>query len=221
MSDARLRELERRWRERGAVADEVALLRALARAGALTTLQLELAARCGHAAAFEALDGRVAPCDLSSPRVRRVWADDLRRHEKALSVRAVLALASLRPPAGPRAAAALAAAEAWAACPCEAHRAAAADAERPAIDERARRLRAADARAPSGTPWEYVPEFGPITHDAAEEARRSWLATRAAAAAGAADALGASRAVMDVLHDPGPEGLEAVRAALIAAALGR
>ncbi|MCO5170926.1 MAG: hypothetical protein M9894_31745 [Planctomycetes bacterium] len=55
MSDARLREAERRWRESGALADEAAWLRERARAGALTDEALRLAAYVGHAAAAAAL----------------------------------------------------------------------------------------------------------------------------------------------------------------------
>lgn len=51
MSDARLRELERRWRETGASEDEASCLRERLRAGQLTPERLELAARCAHPAA--------------------------------------------------------------------------------------------------------------------------------------------------------------------------
>lgn len=48
MSDAKLRELERRWQETGDVADEAALLAARARAGDLELDRLRLAAYLGH-----------------------------------------------------------------------------------------------------------------------------------------------------------------------------
>ena len=48
MSDQRLRELERRWRETGSVEDEAAYLRERVRVGDLTQERLELAAYCGH-----------------------------------------------------------------------------------------------------------------------------------------------------------------------------
>lgn len=51
MSDQRLRELERRWRETGAVANEAAYLRERVRAGDLTPERLAVAACCGHAGA--------------------------------------------------------------------------------------------------------------------------------------------------------------------------
>lgn len=55
MSDEKLRELERRWRETGAAQDEAALLRERVRVGVLPRRQLELAAYLGHPAAQEAL----------------------------------------------------------------------------------------------------------------------------------------------------------------------
>lgn len=51
MSDARLRELERRWRETGSVEDEAAWLAARLRAGEVSAAQVELWAYCGRAAA--------------------------------------------------------------------------------------------------------------------------------------------------------------------------
>lgn len=60
MTDARVREAERRWRETGAVADEARLLLERVRAQALDPHRLRLAAALGHAAALEAL-GEAAP----------------------------------------------------------------------------------------------------------------------------------------------------------------
>lgn len=57
MSDARLRELERRWRETQALADEAAYLQERRRVGELSQDHLELAALCGHDAAQLALGG--------------------------------------------------------------------------------------------------------------------------------------------------------------------
>jgi hypothetical protein len=56
MSDADLRELERRWRRTGSVEDEAAYLRDLARTGGLAIERLELASLCGHPAAMRALE---------------------------------------------------------------------------------------------------------------------------------------------------------------------
>ncbi|MCW8140066.1 MAG: hypothetical protein KIT58_14300 [Planctomycetota bacterium] len=54
MSDPRLRELERRWRESRAVEDEAAYLLERVRVGELSPERLELAAHCGHEAARRA-----------------------------------------------------------------------------------------------------------------------------------------------------------------------
>lgn len=54
MSDERLRELERRWKETGAVHDESAWLRARVQVGSLTEDRLRFAALCGHAASLAA-----------------------------------------------------------------------------------------------------------------------------------------------------------------------
>lgn len=51
VSDAKLRELERRWRETGAVDDEAAYLLERVRVGDLTPERVELAAYCGNAGA--------------------------------------------------------------------------------------------------------------------------------------------------------------------------
>lgn len=63
MSDQRLRELERRWRETGDVKDEASFLVERRRAGELTQERLELAACCGHEGARLAL-GATAPARL-------------------------------------------------------------------------------------------------------------------------------------------------------------
>ena len=51
MSDEKLRELERRWKETESVEDEAAWLKERVRVGDLTQERLELAAYCGHEAA--------------------------------------------------------------------------------------------------------------------------------------------------------------------------
>ena len=60
MSDQKLRDLERRWRETGSVEDEAAYLRERVRVGDLTQERLELAAYCGHEGARAALGGVVS-----------------------------------------------------------------------------------------------------------------------------------------------------------------
>lgn len=64
MTDARLRELERRWKETGAVEDEAAYLLQKVRAGALTQERLELAAYCAHEASCLATNLESPPVAL-------------------------------------------------------------------------------------------------------------------------------------------------------------
>ncbi len=54
MSDSKLRELERRWRETGSVEDEAAYLRERVRVGDLTEERLEVAAYWGASGGSEA-----------------------------------------------------------------------------------------------------------------------------------------------------------------------
>ena len=61
MSDERLRELERRWQETGAVEDKAAYLRARLRADDLERKRLELAAYLGDAAARDVLGADAPP----------------------------------------------------------------------------------------------------------------------------------------------------------------
>lgn len=56
MSDERLRELERSWKESGAVEDEAAFLSERVRVGDLSSEQLQLAAYLNHPAAVSGLD---------------------------------------------------------------------------------------------------------------------------------------------------------------------
>ena len=87
MSDQKLRELERRWRETGSVEDEAAYLRERVRVGDLTQERLELAAYCGNQGASVALDVPQAECsrtDLAS------WCLGLGRWRQQLVVLALL-----------------------------------------------------------------------------------------------------------------------------------
>ena len=61
MSDQKLRELERRWRETGSLEDEVSLLRERVRTGRLPLLRLQAAARLEYPPATTALDNQAAP----------------------------------------------------------------------------------------------------------------------------------------------------------------
>jgi hypothetical protein len=93
VSDAELRRLERRWRERGYVADEVAYLTALVRAGRLTDEHLRLAAFLGHApaqATCAELEVHVNP--LRDP---HRWARALGEYSRAATARAGLLVARM------------------------------------------------------------------------------------------------------------------------------
>ena len=122
MSDARLRDLERRWRASGALEDEVAFLREALRSGALEREALHLAAYCRSEAAARVLD-----VPMGSPELD-VWAAGLLPWGKVALVEAALALAELTLPLWafcfPRDARmqdAIAATQAWLRCPCAVH----------------------------------------------------------------------------------------------------
>ncbi|MEZ6188833.1 MAG: hypothetical protein R3F62_27995 [Planctomycetota bacterium] len=128
MADRTLRELERRWKETGSVEDEAVLLLERVHVGDLAARRLEVAAAVGHPAA------RVALTDRRAPRTPGEWTRVF-AHAEPMWLRRAAASACTDLLAGyetahaddlrPRAA--LEAVEAWLVCPCEAHRAAAAD----------------------------------------------------------------------------------------------
>jgi hypothetical protein len=132
VSDQRLRDLERRWHETGAITDEAAFLRERVRAGALARDRLELAAYCGHEAARQALE------QIKATRVGlRKWAVGLRRWGGEAATRGAVAAARAASTAtrdlwsDGRVDSALARAEDWARCPCEEH---AREAQQAALD---------------------------------------------------------------------------------------
>jgi hypothetical protein len=128
MSDEQLRELERRWRETGAVEDEARFLAERARAGRLSRDKLELAAYLGHRAALSAIERTNPPWDPSSgPSWLEEVVRGLRAWSKEAGVRAAIAASRTamkqwearygeEDPAR-----ALDLAEGWLACPCERH----------------------------------------------------------------------------------------------------
>ncbi|HZV00872.1 MAG TPA: hypothetical protein VFF73_29420 [Planctomycetota bacterium] len=126
MTDDRLREAERVFRETGAVADEARLLLERVRAGMLAPERLALAAELRHEAAVIANGGPAGPRSHSLTEV----VGSLERFGKQVGVRAALVVArrnaNLRAP-GQATEACLAGIEAWLDCPCSAH----ADALRP------------------------------------------------------------------------------------------
>lgn len=72
MSDAKLRELERRWKETQSVEDEAAYLLERVRVGDLSRERLELAAYCGHEGAMKAagIGPTKSPQDLAAAVLR-------------------------------------------------------------------------------------------------------------------------------------------------------
>lgn len=110
MSDAKLRELERRFKESGRVEDEAAWLRERVRAGELDPERLALAAYVGHPGASRAVDDAAGPDDLGA------WGEGLRRWGQRVWIRALLsALEHARLRSG------TAEGRAWLTCPCQEH----------------------------------------------------------------------------------------------------
>lgn len=99
MSDADLRELERRFRASGSVDDEAAWLRARVRTGVLEIRNLELAANCGHEAAqIAALREGLSPGQErlnygTALAYSRAWAKPVEAHGHEARLRSILALA--------------------------------------------------------------------------------------------------------------------------------
>jgi hypothetical protein len=127
VSDARLRELERRWRETGRVEHEAAFLIERVRAGELGRETLEVAAYCGHQAARRAVE-----TGLETPHELRDWIRGLLARGPHWLIRASLPLAHrfrLRcevHPEGfghvlPLLASSVKATEQWLRCPCRVH----------------------------------------------------------------------------------------------------
>lgn len=85
MSDKRLRELERRWLETGALIDEALLLRERVRSGSLPPCMLGLAAYCGHGGATAAMEKPPAVPDLEGD-----WLRGLRPYGTDASARAAI-----------------------------------------------------------------------------------------------------------------------------------
>lgn len=128
MSDDRLRELERAWRQGGSVGDEAAWLAERRRAGALHDELLEAAGLLGHRAARVVLgregvalpEGEVTAADV----VRQVRPDPVERLADLTAVAAALAeavLPLLGDVEGPLARSALGALTAALTCPCAHH----------------------------------------------------------------------------------------------------
>ena len=125
MSDARLRELERRWKRSKAVEDEAALLAERVRVGELDQNMLDLAARLGHPAAILSVAGIHSSKDLWI----ELWVERAVAFSREASVRAAIACAKevlsifeteYPQNLGPRRA--IEAAVKWVRCPCDDHK---------------------------------------------------------------------------------------------------
>lgn len=133
VSDQRLRELERLWRDSGKVEDEASYLRERVRVGDLTPQRLEVAAYCGHEAAKSLISANAA-ADLPLPSCQRSPLDFVRRlpgGREVVVFTAVLLTAQVLDeyeryhPTDTRPRRALEAASGWFECPCERHKLAA------------------------------------------------------------------------------------------------
>ncbi len=124
MSDEKLRELERRFKETGSVEDEAVWLKERVRVGDLTQERLELAAALGAVSAALAMDEpRQEP-----PEDRAALMSILRESGDGALARGAIAVARAVLPAwisawpeDDRPVKAIEAAEAWLDCPCDKH----------------------------------------------------------------------------------------------------
>lgn len=198
MSDERLRQLERRWRETRAIDDEAAYLAERVRAGHLTEECLSLAAHCGHVAARRAIQGRPGEEPVSLK--ERVYG--LAKWGKETCVRASVAAAGVHASTDAMALHALNAASEWLACPCDSHRNAAQEAA----------FHTLDARAPTST---RVAGFAAAAAGAGAEDDLD------SGTAGGAAAKDAFQALHIVEAERGPEGVAAALAAVAQWALER
>lgn len=126
MSDDRLRELERRWKETGGDEQYAAYLLERVRAGELPRRNIELAAVCGSSAARTAL-GREAP---EIPEALDEWAMALAAFDARELVRVLILVGHAYGTATENA---LQAAEEWYRCPCPEHASEAGDASSRAV----------------------------------------------------------------------------------------
>jgi len=127
VTDSKLRELERRWKESGSVEDEAAYLLERVRVGDLEQEKLELAAYFGHEAARRASSGKCPPNSSAEiPDEWGAWLSAIPAREcpvQQVRIRAALACARLCTALYPAPASKLAvsSAEDWVLCPCPQH----------------------------------------------------------------------------------------------------
>lgn len=223
MSDERLRELERRWKETGSAQDEAAYLLERVRMGDLAQKGLELAAYLGHPAAkLSARDSFKLPDAKTGIYGYAVegWCSRLRAWDKPVFVCLAVACAEVQPRSDlTRVEDALSKAKAWLGCPCERHRSEAANCETVGLfhvadmapkEVRERALAASYAALSAGATTVFPP-------DAAFEAPEEWMNSGAFSAFD-----GAMCALVGEGADPSLGALpEAVLGLLVDWALGR
>jgi len=124
MTDQRLRELERRWQEAGAVVDEAAFLLERVRVGELVVDDLRRAAYCGHAGAQyacgEAMDinGENLGLWVMAYELEAPWWN---RSCVVLAALTACSFATFPSDCREQAEAAIPAARGWLDCPCDEH----------------------------------------------------------------------------------------------------
>ncbi|MBX3472733.1 MAG: hypothetical protein KF878_38260 [Planctomycetes bacterium] len=225
MADTRLRRLERAASQ-GDLDARVRLLCERLRAGELDEERARLAAYLGDPAARLLLGARAPELPLIRARGghelnQRRWITGLRAYGKPWLVRAAVALAEARftawdrwDEADERPRRALAAAEDWLRCPCEAH-AREADLAQHAALGAAHALVSPGEPRPSTTGREGLSRL--LCAAAGAAATAAFAAAQAARAAAADDVLQASACVLNALG--GREDTDTIRDALVAAAL--
>lgn len=208
MTDDRLRELERRWKETGSVEDEAAWLSERVRAGYVTHDQVLVAAYLGLPPARLAL-GADAP---TIPSANRDWVSGLRHFAKIVSVVGAVTVARNQlhiwtewAPGDGRPGLAIEAASAWIQCPCDDHARAAEAAYEAA--------HAASRLTVAASDWNQVPRTARASIPAARAAGKAAdSAACAARAAAALDARRASEHLLGVIRSP--EDTDTLRNAL-------
>lgn len=121
VSDAKLRELERRWRETGAVEDEAAWLRERVRVGELTRERLFLAASCGHDGARVAAEGEAPPLLRNANDLGRLFDWGMDVPVRGAAAACELVRLSGVPAVEEAARRAIQAVRVWCDCPCDRH----------------------------------------------------------------------------------------------------
>jgi len=181
MSDERLRELERRWQETGALADQAAFLKERVRSGGLEPERVRLAAFLGSELAKAALGAEPEPPGVEGDVDLQAWVEAIAAYGQPALARLAVAAAdhSARMVSSsgipPRA---VQAAEEQILCPCDAHAEEARRRADPAWEPPDHPMRmpgdlALAARSAARTAASSLPEARDAARLAAREARRA------------------------------------------------